>query len=358
MLWQKLYIACVLETNSEKLKALVHETENAIILRLQTLGTPIQEHREIAPRPSLSACPEKRKMLNYPGQPDCRNPPLDQAGSENLRELLPANVQSCAEYERLFDKYLDALTRWTRLRGFEDYPRSMGTLVESEVCRAERNYSAAFSALHQHTRCGCPVCEGGLGVHVNADPGATIYRSRELALCEHRKSSRDLPGRLSATPIKTDAMAPQAVMPEHRPMSFRMAKLVKEVASWNCSIDRWWSTVFTEAKDWTILSKMALAGIVLITIALRISPLVPWPQIVRVPVGFSGILLIDVSLGLGAFLLLYDGNPISPGQVPTLVPPFSLVDGQRLKRLAHQQVGSRWSVALHWCSYCGATSHR
>jgi hypothetical protein len=41
---------------------------------------------------------------------------------------------------------------------------------------------------------------------------------------------------------------------------------------------------------------------------LRISPLVPRPQIVRVPFGFSGILLIDVSLGFGAFLLLCDGN--------------------------------------------------
>ena len=47
---------------------------------------------------------------------------------------------------------------------------------------------------------------------------------------------------------------------------------------------------------------MGLAGVVLLSIALRISPLVRWPQIVRVPFGFSGILLIDVSLGFGAFL--------------------------------------------------------
>ena len=60
MLWQKLYIACVLETNSEKLKALIHETENAIISRLQTLETPDGEHREITrPAISLSAGPEK-----------------------------------------------------------------------------------------------------------------------------------------------------------------------------------------------------------------------------------------------------------------------------------------------------------
>ena len=48
MLWQELYIACVLETNPEKLKALIHETENAIISRLHTLETLNDEHQEIA----------------------------------------------------------------------------------------------------------------------------------------------------------------------------------------------------------------------------------------------------------------------------------------------------------------------
>jgi hypothetical protein len=281
VLWQKLYIACVLETNSEKLKALIHETENAIISRLQTLETPDGEHREIA-RALASLLVLKSERLSWP--------------------------QSCAEYEQLFDKCLDALTRWTRLHGFDDCPGSMGTPPDSEVWRAERNYAAAFSALHQYSRCGCLVCEDGLRVHVNGFPGATTYRSRELALWEHRKSSRDLARRLSVKPIKTDAMAPQTVIPEHPPMSIRMAKLVKELASWNCLLDRWWSHNFTEAKDWMILSKMGLAGVVLLSIARRISPLAPWPQIVRVPIGFSAILLIDVSLGFGAFLRLCDGS--------------------------------------------------
>ena len=291
MLWQELYIACVLETNSEKLEALIHETEDAIISRLQTLETPNDEHQEIA-RASASLLVLKSERLGRPGHPGSRDPLPD-------GDLLPANVQSCAEYEQLFDKCLDALTRLTRLHGFEDYPRSIGTLVESEVWRAERNYSAAFSALHQHTRRGCPVCESGLSVQVNTGLDATTYRSRELALWEHRKSSRDLPGRRSVTPIKTDAVAPQTVLAEHLRISIR---------TWSCSLDRWWSTTFAQAKDWALLSKMALAGVVLLTIALRISPLPPWQQIVRVPFGFSGILLIDVSLGFGAFLFVYDGN--------------------------------------------------
>jgi hypothetical protein len=291
VLWQELYIACVLETNSEKLEALIHETEDAIISRLQTLETPNDEHQEIA-RASASLLVLKSERLGRPGHPGGRDPLPD-------GDLLPANVQSCAEYEQLFDKCLDALTRLTRLHGFEDYPRSIGTLVESEVWRAERNYSAAFSALHQHTRRGCPVCESGLSVQVNTGLDATTYRSRELALWEHRKSSRDLPGRRSVTPIKTDAVAPQTVLAEHLRISIR---------TWSCSLDRWWSTTFAQAKDWALLSKMALAGVVLLTIALRISPLPPWQQIVRVPFGFSGILLIDVSLGFGAFLFVYDGN--------------------------------------------------
>jgi hypothetical protein len=294
VLWKELYIACVLETNLEKLKALIHETENAIISRLQTLETPDDEHQEIA-RASVSLLVLKSERLGRPGHPDRKDEPT----SEHIRELLPANVQSCAEYEQLFDKCLDALTRLTRLQGFEDYPRSIGTLVESEVWRAERNYSAAFSALHQHTRSGCPVCESGLAVHGNAGLGATTHSGQELALWEHRKSSKDLSKRRSVTPIKTDAMAPQTVIAEHLRMSIR---------TWSCSLDRWWSTTFAQAKDWALLSKLALAGVILLTIALRMSPLPPWQQIVRVPFGFSGILLIDVSLGFGAFLFVYDGN--------------------------------------------------
>jgi hypothetical protein len=306
VLWQELYITCVLETNSEKLKALIHETENAIISRLQTLETPDDEHREIA-RASASLLVMKSERLSSVSHPDSKDLQLHEARSEKIREHPPANVQSCAEYEQLFDKCLDALTQWSRLRGFDDCPASMGTL-DSEVWRAERNYAAAFSALHQHSRSGRLVCEDGQRVDVGGFPGATTYRSRELALWEHRKSSRNLARSLSVKPIKTDAMAPQTVTPEHASMSIRMAKSVKELASWNCLLDRWWSDNFTEAKDWMILSKIGLAGVVLLSIALRISPLAPWPQIVRVPFGFSGILLIDVSLGFGAFLLFCDGN--------------------------------------------------
>jgi hypothetical protein len=125
-----------------------------------------------------------------------------------------------------------------------------------------------------------------------------FFRSRALVLWEHRKSSIDLARRLSAGPM-TYAAAPQTVKPEHPLMSIRM---------WSCLLDRWWYNTLTGAKDWTILAKMGLAGVALLTIAQRISPLAPWRQIARVPFGFSGMLLIDVSLGFGGFLFVYDGK--------------------------------------------------
>lgn len=109
-----------------------------------------------------------------------------------------------------------------------------------------------------------------------------FLRSRALVLWEHRKSS-----------------APQTVIPEHPLMSIRM---------WSSLLGRWWYKAFTGAKDWTILAKMGLVGVVLLTIGQHISPLAPWRQIARVPFGFSGMLLIDVSLGFGGFLFVYDGN--------------------------------------------------
>ena len=53
-------------------------------------------------------CLSLKSEPDRPGHPDSRDPLPDEAGSEHIRELLPANVQSCAEYEQLFDKCLDA----------------------------------------------------------------------------------------------------------------------------------------------------------------------------------------------------------------------------------------------------------
>ena len=90
---------------------------------------------------------------------------------------------------------------------------------------------------------------------------------------------------------------------------------------------------------------MGLAGVVLLSIALRISPLVRWPQIVRVPFGFSGIFLIDVSLGFGAFY--FSVMEICLAESGTYVSGSVLLGRwATAKRLAHQQVGRRSSVSI------------
>jgi len=121
---------------------------------------------------------------------------------------------------------------------------------------------------------------------------AEFFRSRALAFWECRKSSVGLLS-LRSSPVNREKAQSYAMTP------FRM---------WSQSLDRWWSSHFTGAMNWTVLSQIGLAGVALLTVALVISPLAPWRQIVRVPFGFSGMLLIDASLGLGAFLLVYDGN--------------------------------------------------
>ena len=39
MLWLDLYKSCITETNSDKLEKLIHQTEEAIVLRSQELST-------------------------------------------------------------------------------------------------------------------------------------------------------------------------------------------------------------------------------------------------------------------------------------------------------------------------------
>lgn len=92
-----------------------------------------------------------------------------------MSENLAANVQFCDEYEDLFHMCLEALTRWTQLRGLDDRPGSAGTSANSEVRHAEQRYVMAFSALRMHSR-KCIFCEETLRTHVNAGHGTAACR--------------------------------------------------------------------------------------------------------------------------------------------------------------------------------------
>ena len=91
-----------------------------------------------------------------------------------MDEKIP-KFQFCDEYEDLFQKCLQSLTRWTQLRAFAEQAETAGTPAKSEAGRAERNYVAAFSALRQHSR-GCILCEEKLRLHANGSAGSAACR--------------------------------------------------------------------------------------------------------------------------------------------------------------------------------------
>jgi hypothetical protein len=120
---------------------------------------------------------------------------------------------------------------------------------------------------------------------------AEFFRTRARAFWDCRNSRVELLS-LRSTSVNREEARSYATAP------FRL---------WSQSLDHWWSSNFTGAISWTVLSQIGLAGVVLLTVARGINSLA-WRQTARVPFGFSGILLIDASLGLGAFWILYDGN--------------------------------------------------
>jgi hypothetical protein len=121
---------------------------------------------------------------------------------------------------------------------------------------------------------------------------AEFLRSRALALWEWRESNVGLLP-LNSSPANRETARSHVMSP---------------LRAWTRSLDRCWSSRFVDAMNWPVLLQMGLAGGALLTVARGIGALAPGQQIARVPFGFSGILLIDASLGLGAFLLLYHGN--------------------------------------------------
>jgi hypothetical protein len=88
-----------------------------------------------------------------------------------MDEKREANIQFCDDYEALFHKCLETLTRWNELRGFDAEFESTGMRADAEMRRAEQRYVAAFSALRAHAR-NCVLCEETLRVHVNGGAAA------------------------------------------------------------------------------------------------------------------------------------------------------------------------------------------
>lgn len=70
------------------------------------------------------------------------------------------------------------------------------------------------------------------------------------------------------------------------------------------TIDRWWSANFARKKYSLPLVNLALAGALLLLLAQGPGFSTSWEHTVRSIVGFSGLLLLDISLGLAGYLFL------------------------------------------------------
>ena len=69
---------------------------------------------------------------------------------------------------------------------------------------------------------------------------------------------------------------------------------------------RQWRVDFAQKKSWMLLGNMALIGALFLALARGSGSAAPWQHMARAAVGFSGLLLLDISLGLAAYLFLYE----------------------------------------------------
>ena len=93
-----------------------------------------------------------------------------------MNDRQEANIQFCDDYEELFQKCLEALTRWNELRDFDAQFEPLEMRANVETRRAEERYLSAFSALREHAR-RCGLCEETLRVQVNGGETAPASRA-------------------------------------------------------------------------------------------------------------------------------------------------------------------------------------
>ncbi len=70
--------------------------------------------------------------------------------------------------------------------------------------------------------------------------------------------------------------------------------------------NRWWRVDFAQKKYWMLLCNMALIGALFLTLAQNAGSASAWQHAARAALGFSSLLLLDVSLGLAAYLFLFE----------------------------------------------------
>jgi general secretion pathway protein A len=106
----------------------------------------------------------------------------------------------------------------------------------------------------------------------------------------------------------------------------------------------WWSANFNPKRPWLLLRKPALTGALSLTLAQALASATPWQRTARATLGFLGLLLLDIALGLAAYVLLYEHRKGFFGQVQKTLRPILLAS-----RTGSSKVSAFGSRALSQC---------
>jgi general secretion pathway protein A len=106
--------------------------------------------------------------------------------------------------------------------------------------------------------------------------------------------------------------APQSAPPVARIRQLRsvrditIANIAASLPSWNGRLDRWCSEHFTSKGCGRVLFQLGLAGTLFLALAQVVGFGSPEQHVAHVAFGFLGMIFIDISLGLGTYLLVLE----------------------------------------------------
>jgi general secretion pathway protein A len=84
-------------------------------------------------------------------------------------------------------------------------------------------------------------------------------------------------------------------------------------------MSRWWSNNFNPQRPWVLPCNPALIGALSLTLAEALASATPWQRAARATLGFLGLLLLDIAMGLAVYVLLYQHQSHSPTTAPARV---------------------------------------
>jgi general secretion pathway protein A len=143
--------------------------------------------------------------------------------------------------------------------------------------------------------------------HAPAPPPGALSSESSSNFCEHPPAhapvSPAMPSQHSLACTQT-----RVATDSHEQVFVTWLRLVRAGSH---AVDRWWSANFVMKKYSLALVNIALAGTGLLALSQMPVPGASWPHVVRSAIGFSGLLFLDVSLGLAGYLFLNERWPRS-----------------------------------------------